>query len=124
MIAEWTQELTPLINQISEWSRQQEWQVEPETTEAALPNSSELLEKSGLRITTPSGRVHLEPAGRRADGKVVADLYAWPTFVRVRLLQTSRPNSWQVVTDAGIPFYWEWNKANFVRLVNDLQKLP
>src|SRR5262249_52332030 len=119
LLAPWTQDTTSLFNQISEWSHEEGWRVEPEIEHVDLPKSSELMEKHSMRITTPEGRIHLEPAGRKADGRVVVDMYAYPTLVRVRLLQVPGSDAWQVVTSEGMPFYWDWNKANFTRLVHD-----
>ncbi len=82
------------------------------------------MEVYGLRVITPAGRIHLEPLGQRSDGSVIIEMYAWPTLLRVRLVEKPGDGQWQVVTDSGIPFHYDWTKENFVRLVHDLQVLP
>lgn len=66
------------------------------------------------------GLLILEPRGRDGAGRAVVLLYAWPTFYQVRLLHQPQTNTWQVLTDSGIPWRREWNRDNFVLLVHDL----
>ncbi len=120
MIADWAQDTVTLFNQVSEWSHQNGWTVEPEVIHQELPNSKETLEVDGLSITTPSGRIQLEPIGRRADGSVVVEMYAWPTLYRVRLLGGLDAGEWKVLTDSGIMLRQAWNRVNFTTLAEDL----
>src|SRR5258708_7653265 len=124
MTAEWPTNTNLLLNQVFQWSQNKGWAIQREVISAALPNSSEDYERPALQIQTPQGRILFDPLGFRADGKQIVEMYAWPTLVRVRLVGDPQNHTWQVETDTGIPFYWEWNEENFTRLVRDLQVLP
>ncbi len=78
MITEWALDANQLLNQAAEWvHHQQGWRVEPEITYKDLLNSTDSLEVSGLRIETPAGeRIHLEPLGRKGDGRTIVEMYA------------------------------------------------
>lgn len=124
MIAEPITETASLYSQVAEWAKEQGWTVTPEIPMDAQMYRPEDVEKSGLRIDTNEGRVHLEPAGKQWDGRYRVNFYAYPTLLNVRLIKKPKSKTWQVVTDSGIPFHWEWNKNDFVRLVHDIQQVP
>ena len=112
------QEALKLFNDVSNWvSHQNGWHAQTEIQEddaAGLP---------GLRIdTNKQERVHLELLGRRSDGSLLVEMYAWPTLVRVRLRNRPDYPGWKVVTDGGVPIMRDWDERNFVELVHDLSQ--
>ena len=97
------------------------WKVEPLVEYVDLQNSPEMLEKHGTRITTPDGSIHMEPAGRRSDGTLIMDVYAWPTLVRIRLQSTGGSDRSVVsITDVGMELRYDWNEKEFARLAHDM----
>ncbi len=149
MIADWTTETLDLYNQIKQWAQTQEgWNVRLLLHEDTLPASQETSEHAVLRLTIPyadairpekvrrksdaktisqskrdDGEIHFEPVGRKPDGSFVVEMYAWPTLVRVRLVHKPGNASWDVVTDAGLSFHWDWNAPTFVRLAKEMLSL-
>jgi len=119
MLAKDIKQTTSLYQQVTEWAEEQGWTVTPE-----IPYDSQFPEKTGLSIETNEGRIHLEPVGKQWNGHFRVNLYAYPTLLNVRLIKEMKSKTWQVVTDSGIPFHWDWNKDNFVRLVHDIQQVP
>lgn len=75
---------------------------------------------TSINIYTPDGRLVLEPIARNFPGRGIVELYAWPTLFRVRLLRGELDADWQVRVDSGFVLHQEWNRENFIRLVNDL----
>ena len=120
MIAEWTQDTTSLFNQISRWSYDEGWHVESEIEYVDLPDRHEDMEKHGFRVTTPEGRIHIDPAGSREDGTAIVNMYAWPTLVRIRLLHMPGSPVWKPVTDVGMELRYDWNQQDFIRLAQDM----
>ncbi len=127
MIAEPTTEIAEtalLYRQVTEWAEEQGWTVTPEIPRELQPYASQFPEKTGLKIETDTGTIHLAPRGRRWNKCFYVELYAYPTLLGVWLKNEPKSEVWQYVTDGGIPFHWTWNKDTFVRLVRDLNQLP
>ena len=124
MIAEWTQDTTELFNRISAWCDEEGWATEKKSQLRDVPDKRETLEVETLSVTTPDGRIHLEPIGQRSDGRILVEVYAWPTLVRVHLVEKPGGKDWEVTTDVGVPFHYYVNKESFIQLVHDLQVLP
>ena len=108
-----------LFDEITAWTRSQlGWKV---TRQERI---HEDVDFSYLELQTPQGKIHVEPIGKDRTDSYIAEMYAWPTLIRVFLVRKPGSSTWEVRTDAGIPFHWDWNEQNFVRPVNDLQVLP
>lgn len=113
--------ITDLQRQIKTWTDQEQgWtftvQEEREIEEAPLGEYS----VSVWKLQTPDGEVRLEPIARNYPGRGIVELYAWPTLYRVRLVQDEEWGGWRVRTDSGIFLRQEWNRGNFIILVDDL----
>lgn len=119
MSADWHVKTQELYQQVTAWSHQQDgWKVESENP------YDERMDESALKITTSQGeRIHLEPLGHRTDGRMLVEMYAWPTLRRVRLQITPSKPVWEIVTDSGVPFHRDLDALNFVQLVHDLSDL-
>lgn len=114
MLAQIESEIAPLFRQIEAWCDEAGWQSEirPATTAETLV------------ITTPEGRVNLEPVGQDRADRFVVEMYAYPTLNRVFLKKKPQAEGWEIFTDTGIPFYREWNRPNFITLAHDMQAVP
>ena len=95
-----------------------------ETKWAVARNAAELRSAFDSEIQTitlhDNDRVTFEAAGQQYDGRFVANLYASPTLIRMRLTHKPGGAAWEMETDAGVPFYNDWNQTNFIRLIRDL----
>ena len=128
---EQTEVFEALFRQIEEWVREENERIEKEARGKAkqqkwavfrAPHDDRLLpsiEKQTIMLPNEDS-VTIEAAGTQYDGKFVADMRGWPTFVRIRLLSVPGSASWKMETDAGVPFHHEWNRANFTRMVRNM----
>ena len=122
---EWLRAIHELADQISAWAREEPgW--ETSTATAEVEDDLGIYTVPTVTIQTPDGRLILEP-GRYTSGRKAGDglrgsveLYAWPTLFRVRLLYGQPEVKWQVMTESRVPLRQEWNRANFIRLAQDL----
>ena len=118
---EWTQVLTSLQRELSEWAEAEGWQVwasERSITEAA---TGPYLAPELVLETPEGGRLLVEVKGRgpiEASGRV--QISAWPTLFRVILLHKPRREGWVIRTDSGIPIHQPWNRETFIILAKDL----
>jgi len=121
-INEWIEAVTQLSNQVTQWSKDEGWQVQESllSLEDQMPVQKGLFSAPELTIDTPYGRLHLEPVGFTIPGKGSVELSVWPSLYRVRLAHLPEEATWRVITDSGIPLHQEWNAQNFVRLAKDL----
>ncbi len=117
------QEETNLFEQVSEWSRLEGWESRREDTRTGLGDSPDAAFPALVIEPKPEEKIYIEPRGHKKDGSAVFEMYAWPTLVRVRLLQRPAQEGWEIFTDAGIPFHHDWNRQTFVRLANDMLAL-
>ena len=117
---EWLGTVLDLKNDIKIWAYQKKgWsftrQEEREVEEPHLGKYTVEIR----RLKTPEGEVRFEPIARNYPGHGIAELYAWPTGYRVRLIQTE-DDSWRVLTDSGIYLRQPWDREHFVTLIRDL----
>lgn len=122
-IADWTDSVNTLFQQVQQWIMEDrpEWQIEL-TTADVTEESLGRYDIPVMEIDTRSGRVILEPIGLDvfgARGRV--DLYAWPSHYRVMLLRSSDPNEdWTIRTESGINWPNPWGKDSFVAIAEQL----
>ena len=121
-INEWIDAVTQLSTQVTQWSRNEGWQVQETllSLEDQMPVQMGMFAAPELTIDTPYGRMHLEPIGPTISGKGSVELSVWPSLYRVRLAYLPEETTWSVITDSGIPLHQEWNAHNYVRLAKDL----
>jgi hypothetical protein len=103
-----------LLEEISEWSRQQGWTIDTNP----FPESSS--SRPDLLITTPNGSVTLwayEDLVGWGTGRV--DLMEYPTLRRVMLLY-DEGQEWRVRTDSGIYWPQPWSRETYYDLVERL----
>ncbi|HEY3243437.1 MAG TPA: hypothetical protein VGM03_08800 [Phycisphaerae bacterium] len=115
----WLTALNGLADDITRWSREQRWLVQREQKEIREERLG-TYSAPYLIVQTPQGRFVVDSIGQSvigASGRV--DLYAWPSFHRVRLL-LRQAGTWKVRTDSGIDWPKPWNRETFVQLVKDL----
>jgi hypothetical protein len=125
IIKEWKQSVDLLLDQIASWAQQEpEWKIERQdkkVTEEALGTYN----IDSLIITTPEGRMHIDPIARIVfGGRGTVEMFAWPSLFRVRLLRGRTEGEWKVLTDSGFTLRQEWNRDNFVNLAKDLLGAP
>lgn len=89
---QWVEQVTDLVRQVEEWAEAAKdvrgWTVEQETHEIHEEVVGGAYRVPGLRLSTSSDELRLEPVARgvlHADGRI--DLYAWPSLFRVMLLR-------------------------------------
>jgi hypothetical protein len=117
---DWVHTINSLVNQISEWSQEENWTVEQQPR-AINEETVGAYTAPDVTIKTPSGKLMLEVMGRgEPNGAGRVELAAWPTYFRVLLLQRPGQTEWTIRTDSGIPLRRPWNKETFVTLARDL----
>jgi len=118
---EWLDTVAGLQDQIKTWvSYEPGWSTSAGEDHHIEEGALGTYIAADINISTPSGRLVLEPVGRNYPGAGVMELYAWPTLYRVRLVRDGMNGGWRVRTDSGIFLRQEWNRENFITLVNDL----
>jgi hypothetical protein len=110
----WIDAVQRLIEQARAWCAEEGWESRSSQREL---NEKDLGVYSApvLEITTPHGKLVLEPVGRLvigAQGRV--DYYAYPTMFRVKLLR--KDDGWIIRTDSGLNWPQSWNRASFVEI--------
>jgi hypothetical protein len=121
--SEWLQVVDALARQVRDWAAKKGWSVTEEQREVNEERLG-LYQVPVLKIDTPNGQVILEPIARDvagAEGRV--DLYAWPTYFRVKLLRSADEN-WYVRTDSGINWPHPWREETFAELAEGLLGEP
>ncbi len=117
----WMETIIKLTDQINAWSSQKPgWEFKPQEDqeiEEALLGKYRI---STWKLETPDGQVRVEPIARNYPGAGLVELYAWPTLYRVRLVQNSEWGGWRVRTDSGIFLRQQWDRENFITLIDDL----
>lgn len=118
---EWTQALSALEKNLTEWSKEEGWQIRP-VEKVFTEESTGQYTAPDLVIETPQGELlTVEVKGRgplEAAGRV--QLSAWPTLFRVLLLHKPGQEGWVIRTNSGIPIRQPWNHATFVSVARDL----
>jgi hypothetical protein len=124
IIAEWQSALSALESDITTWAEERGWKVSCEEIaidEEAFPFSYKV---TALTIETDQGRIVIEPIARWVYGvKGRVDLYAYPSFHRVKMLYSAYTESegqWTVRTDSGIDWPEPWGKTAFYNLAQGL----
>jgi len=113
--------IADLFRQITAWAEQAGWTVTPITSDEELPRAPNGGTRDALRMRRPPDeRVDVQYLGRRPNGADVVEMFAWPSLVRVRLLQAAGAPGWRVVTGDGLPLHQDWNEPNLTRLLSDL----
>ena len=118
---EWTQALSALEKNLTEWSQEEGWRIRP-IERVFTEESTGQYTAPDLVIETQEGeRLTVEVKGRgptEAAGRV--QLSAWPTLFRVLLLHKPGQEEWVIRTDSGIPIRQPWNHETFVSVARDL----
>lgn len=119
-----------LFRQIDEWVNEENKTLRPKQRWEVFRSPQENPERSEIDMQTivlpksktlPSeSSVIIWAAGIQYDGKFVVDMRSRPSYIPIRLLNTPGSETWEMETEAGIPFYYEWNRANFIRMIRDI----
>ena len=115
-IEEWVQEENKTLRPKERWEvfrspQENSRRPEIDTQTIVLPKSKTLPSESSVTI---------QAGGIQYDGKIVVDMRSEPSYIPIRLLKTPGSEAWEMETDAGVPFHYEWNRANFTRMIRDI----
>lgn len=115
--AEWKQSAADLEAQIFDWSRGAGWDVKT-LTEGVDEDAdfADVVIESAL-----DEHLYLKfHKARNGPANFVAQLRAWPTLYRVRLVRNEAAGGWLIRTDSGIPIRKPWGRETSLEVANDL----
>lgn len=114
----WIEQVSILMDDITRWSERLTWSVSRSSKSVSEEHIGNY-EVPCLTIHTPSVRLHIDPMGINiigAEGRV--DILAYPSLNRLLLVR--KDNSWNLFTDAGVPWSQEWGENAFANIAESL----
>ena len=123
IVDKWVNDVSELARQIKTWLEEDPAKPEIHSqkqtcTEPPLPQYELVLAEAWYK---GDERVGLIMPVRNYPGHGQITLIHWPTLRRVRVIQNLGSQPWTIYTDSGIPLRQEWNRSNFLQLVEDLR---